>query len=196
MKRLVIASHNKGKVKEIQELLFPFGTEVVSAAELNLPEPEETGSSFEENARIKSGSAARLSGEYALSDDSGLCVPSLDGAPGIYSARWAGEAKDFSVAMQKVYKALKEKNLEPSGQAAYFTCMLALTHPDGKTDIFEGRVDGVLVFPPRGKRGFGYDPIFIPKGYKETFGEMEAMQKHAISHRARAFEKFIKSIKL
>lgn len=196
MKKLVIASHNEGKVREIRELLVPFGISVVSAAEMNLPEPEETGSTFAENALIKSESAAKLSGHYALSDDSGLCVEALDGAPGIYSARWAGKSKDFTVAMQKVHQELKEKHIEPEGQAAYFICVLALTSPDGKTKIFEGRIDGKLTFPGRGKNGFGYDPLFVPEGYTETFGEMDFTIKHAIGHRARAFARFVEYIKL
>ncbi len=194
MKKLVIASHNTGKVREISALLAPFGVTVVSAAELRLPEPEETGSDFAQNASIKSESAAKLSGEYALSDDSGLCVPALGGAPGIYSARWAGSQKDFVAAMRKVQGELEAKNLEPTGQVAYFTCVLALTSPEGKTEVFEGRVDGALVFPPRGDKGFGYDPIFVPQGYEQTFAEMEAGRKHAVSHRARAFSKLVERI--
>ena len=191
MKKLVIASHNEGKVKEIRELLAPVGVAVVSAAELNLPEPEETGSSFAQNAAIKSESAATLSGEYALADDSGLCVAVLDGAPGIYSARWAGKTKDFSIAMQKIQDEITQRKLEPTGQPAYFICVLALSSPGKKTEIFEGRVDGKLTFPPRGEKGFGYDPIFIPDGYAEAFGEMEAAKKHSMSHRAKAFKKFM-----
>ena len=191
MKKLVIASHNEGKVKEIRELLAPVGVEVVSAAQLGLPEPDETGASFAENAAIKSESAAKLSGEYSLSDDSGLCVPALGDAPGIYSARWAGKDKNFALAMQRIHDELKQRNLERSGQKAYFICVLALTSAEGKTDIFEGRIDGTLIFPARGISGFGYDPIFIPEGYDISFGEMESHAKHAISHRARAFKKFM-----
>lgn len=194
MKSLVIASHNEGKVREIRELLAPEGVQVFSAAELNLPEPEETGADFAANARIKSESAAKLSGKYALSDDSGLCVLALDGAPGIYSARWAGKDKNFAVAMQKIHDELKARNVDPNGQPAYFICVLALTSPGGRTQIFEGRVDGALVFPARGKEGFGYDPIFVPQGYEETFGEMDAVQKHSMSHRARAFAKFMEKV--
>jgi XTP/dITP diphosphohydrolase len=196
MNKLLIASHNEGKVKEIRDLLAPLGIAVVSAAELQLPEPEETGSSFAENATLKSHAAALASGYFSLSDDSGLCVQALDGQPGIYSARWAGTPKDFSLAMQKIYDDLKERKLEPGGQAAYFICVLALTSPEGKTEIFEGRVDGKLTFPPRGKNGFGYDPIFIPNGYDKTFSEMEAAKKHTISHRARAFEKLVKQLRM
>ncbi|HEU5047967.1 MAG TPA: RdgB/HAM1 family non-canonical purine NTP pyrophosphatase [Rickettsiales bacterium] len=195
MKKLVIASHNAGKVREINALLSPFGIDVVSAAELNLPEPEETGASFAENASIKSEAAAKASHLHALSDDSGLCVPAMGDAPGIYSARWAGKTKDFSIAMQRIHDELKQKQLEPTGQAAYFICVLALTSPEGKTQIFEGRVDGTLTFPPRGNKGFGYDPIFIPEGREITFAEMEAEAKHAISHRARAFAQLIEHLK-
>lgn len=191
MKKLVIASHNEGKVREIRELLAPVGVEVISASGAGLPEPEENGKTFAENASIKSESAARLSGNYALSDDSGLCIPALDNAPGIYSARWAGKDKDFSLAMQRIYGELKEKGFEPSGQAAYFICVLALTSPEGKTEIFEGRIDGNLIFPARGNNGFGYDPVFVPDGYKQTFGEMDSTAKHSMSHRAQAFEKFL-----
>jgi XTP/dITP diphosphohydrolase len=188
---LVIASHNEGKVREIRELLSPFRITVLSAAALNLPEPEETGSSFAENAIIKSKSAALLSGHYALADDSGLCIPALNNAPGIYSARWAGEKKDFQAAMQRIHQELDSINHNPKGAEAYFVCLLSLTNPDGITEIFEGEVHGTLTFPPRGAKGFGYDSIFIPKGYSQTFGEMEPDAKHAISHRANAFIKFI-----
>lgn len=194
MKSLVIASHNEGKVREIRELLAPEGVEVISAAELNLPEPEENGADFAANARIKSESAAKLSGRYALSDDSGLCIPALGSAPGIYSARWAGKDKNFAAAMQKIHDELKVRHIEPNGQPAYFICVLALTSPEGKTQIFEGRVDGTLVFPARGKKGFGYDPIFVPQGYEETFGEMDAERKHSMSHRARAFASFMERV--
>lgn len=196
MKKLVIASHNEGKVREIRELLAPMHIEVVSAAQAGLPEPEETGTTFAENAMLKADSAARLSGCFALADDSGLCVPALDGAPGIYSARWAGKPADFGFAMQKVYNNLKERGAEPSGQAAYFICVLALASPGAKTKIFEGKIDGKLLFPARGTEGFGYDPIFLPEGYKETFGEMDFEKKHAIGHRARAFAKFVEHVKL
>lgn len=184
--RLVVASHNAGKVREITDLLAPFGVETVSAAALNLPEPEETGDSFAANALIKA-EAALSAGLPALADDSGLAVAGLDGAPGIYSARWAGPERDFNLAMKRVEDAL-------SGQSDYrarFVCALALCLPDGQSRIFEGRVDGTLTFPPRGARGFGYDPIFIPDGGTRTFGEMDPAAKHAISHRADAFRKMI-----
>ncbi len=181
--RLVIASHNPGKVKEIAELVRPFGVAVVSAGALGLPEPEETGSSFAENAALKARAAAAAAGLPALADDSGLVVPALDGAPGIYSARWAGPGKDFSVAMEKVEKALAGKD----DRRAHFACALALAWPDGHVELFEGTVHGSLVWPPRGTRGFGYDPMFLADDRDETFGEMEPAEKHRISHRARAF---------
>ena len=181
--RLVIASHNPGKVREIAELMRPFGVAVVSAAELGLAEPEETGRSFADNAALKARAAAAASGLPALADDSGLVVPALDGAPGIYSARWAGPAKDFRVAMERVEKALAGKD----DRRAFFACALALAWPDGHVELFEGTVHGTLVWPPRGDHGFGYDPMFRADGHDETFGEMEPSQKHRISHRARAF---------
>jgi len=192
--RLVVASHNPGKVNEIRALLEPYGVEAVAAGELDLPEPEETGETFAANAELKAKAAARLSGLPALADDSGLEVAALVGAPGIYSARWAGEAKDFTRAMERVEKALREKRaIQPQQRRANFTCALALAHPDGACDTFEGKVFGTLVWPPRGTHGFGYDPIFLPRGAQLTFGEMEPDKKHAQSHRARAFEKFIKA---
>lgn len=190
--RLVIASHNPGKVLEINALLQPYGIQVAGAAELHLPEPEETGSSFAENARIKGEAAAARSGEPALADDSGLCVEALDGAPGIYSARWAGPEKDFRFAMTRVENELKAKDARDF--RARFVCALALAAPGQETEIFEGRVFGTLTFPPRGNRGFGYDPIFIPEGYRQTFGEMDPAAKHAMSHRAKAFAKLVQSV--
>jgi len=192
--RLVVASHNPGKVREIRDLLAPFGVEAVSSGDLDLLEPEETGETFIANAEIKARSAAELSGLPALADDSGLEVAALDGAPGIYSARWAGDAKDFALAMERVEKALVERHADtPEQRVANFTCALTLATPDGAWRTFEGKVFGTLVWPPRGERGFGYDPIFLPRGRDMTFGEMEPDEKHAISHRARAFEKFIKA---
>ncbi len=185
--RLVIASHNPGKIKEINDLLAPLGVEVVFAGDLGLAEPEETGAAFAENAEIKARAAATVAGLPALADDSGLEVAALDGAPGIRSARWAGPEKDFAVAMEKV-------ELELSGAAdrrANFACALALCWPDGHCETVEGRVDGTLVWPGRGKRGFGYDPVFLPDGHPITFGEMEPAEKHAISHRADAFRKLV-----
>jgi len=189
--QLVVASHNQGKVREIEELLAPYGLKAVGAAKLRLDEPEETGASFAENATLKAEAAARASGLAALADDSGLSIAALDGAPGIYSARWAGPEKDFRVAMRRVEEEMK-KSGNPD-KRAHFTCALALAAPGAETEIFEGRAYGAIDFPPRGQNGFGYDPIFVPEGHRFTFGEMEPAAKHAISHRARAFEKFVKS---
>lgn len=184
--RLVIASHNAGKVREIADLVGPHGVSVVAAAELGLPEPEETGASFAENAILKAEAAAVASGLPALADDSGLVVPALGGAPGIQSARWAGPARDFAAAMRRVEDALAGKD----DRQAHFICALALAWPGGETQVYEGRVDGALVWPPRGARGFGYDPVFLPDGASQTFGEMAPEAKHAISHRAAAFRAF------
>ncbi len=181
--RLVIASHNPGKVREIAELLAPFGAEVVSAGELKLPEPEETGRSFVENAELKARAAALATGWPALADDSGLAVEALGGDPGIYSARWAGPARDFSYAMKKIEKALGDS----ADRRAHFVCALSLAWPDGHVESFEGFVHGTLVWPARGNQGFGYDPMFLPNDHSETFGEMDPQAKHDISHRARAF---------
>ena len=187
--RLIVASHNDGKVLEINELLRPFGISPVSAKELSLAEPEETGKTFAENAQIKAVAAAKAANLPALADDSGLCVDALGGAPGIYSARWAGPGKDFTTAMARIEDALKQKNV--SDAAAQFFCVLCIAWPDRHVEFFEGRVDGMLVFPPRGKLGFGYDPIFAPKGYDKTFAEFDPAEKHEISHRADAFRKMI-----
>jgi len=184
---LVIASHNPGKVREIGDLLGPFGTRVFSASEMNLPEPIEDGDTFIANAEIKALAAATAAALPALSDDSGLVVPALDGQPGIFSARWAGPGKDFNVAMERVEKELDGH----SDRRAYFACALSLAWPDGHCETFEGRVDGVLVWPPRGGKGFGYDPIFQPDGYDITFGEFEPVAKHQISHRADAFRQLV-----
>ena len=184
---LIIASHNAGKVREIGALLQPFGVTVLSAGKLGLPEPEENGNTFTANAVLKAKAAAMAAKLPALSDDSGLSVDALDGAPGIYSARWGGPEKDFDAAMRKVEDKLNPK--EP--RAAHFTCVLALAWPDGHTETFEGRVDGTLVWPPRGALGFGYDPMFLPDGRDETFGEMDQEAKHRISHRADAFRKLV-----
>lgn len=185
--RLVIASHNPGKVKEIGELLAPYGADVVSAGMLGLPEPEETETTFIGNARLKALAAATASGLPALADDSGLAVTVLDGAPGIYSARWAGPAKDFDMAMARVIDLLRPA----TDRSAQFVCALTLAWPDGHCETFEGRVDGEIIGEKRGKHGFGYDPIFLPKGAALTFGEMEPAAKHAISHRAIAFEQLV-----
>lgn len=189
--RLVVASHNAGKVREINALLAPLGVTALSAASLSLAEPEETGVTFAENAALKARAAAAASGLPALADDSGLAVAALDGAPGVYSARWAGPERDFARAMAEVQRALAERGSD--NRDAAFICALALAAPDGEARVFEGRIDGRLVFPPRGTQGFGYDPIFIPVGETETFGEMEPARKHAMSHRARAFAKLLES---
>jgi XTP/dITP diphosphohydrolase len=186
---LVIASHNEGKVREIRELVSPYGLTVKSATELKLPEPDETGATFAANAALKAKAAAGASGLMSLSDDSGLVVNALDGAPGIYSARWAGPQKDFATAMARVERELHESGLRNA--SAKFVCALALAQPHGATEVYEGEVHGHLEFPPRGDKGFGYDPIFVPEGLTQTFGEINPAQKHAMSHRARAFEKFI-----
>jgi XTP/dITP diphosphohydrolase len=189
---LILATHNPGKVREITELVRPFGIEPISAATLNLPEPDETETSFIGNARLKSLAAAKATGMAALSDDSGLCVEGLDGAPGIYSARWAGETKDFSIAMARVQTELQTKNIQ-SPYRAYFVCALSIAWPDGDgyTEDFEGKLYGQLTFPARGLHGFGYDPIFIPDGYDITCGEMAPEHKHQISHRALAFQQLV-----
>lgn len=191
--KLVIASHNTGKVREIGELLGPHGVEPVSAASLDLPEPEEVGANFVANAEIKALQAADLSGLPALADDSGLAVEALGGEPGIFSARWAGPGRDFGMAMRLVEEHLSRAP-EEAGRDAHFCCALSLAWPDGRIESFEGRVDGVLVWPPRGDNGFGYDPMFLPVGGELTFGEMAPEAKHAISHRADAFRKLVAAV--
>lgn len=188
--KLVVASHNPGKVREITELLAPFGIETIAAGDLSLSEPKETGDSFAANARLKAVAAAKESGLPALADDSGLAVDALGGAPGIYSARWAGRSRDFSSAMERVELELRAH--AAAGRAsrrARFVCALCLAWPDGHTESFAGEVAGTLIWPPRGDKGFGYDPMFVPDGHARTFGEMEPEKKHAMSHRARAFRK-------
>jgi XTP/dITP diphosphohydrolase len=195
--RLVIATHNIGKLKEMRELLAPHGVTAVSAGELGLAEPEETGASFRDNARIKALAAANAAKLPAFADDSGLAVDALGGAPGIHSARWAGEPRDFGRAMQKVEDELRGRGATVAAQrSAHFVSALCVAWPDGHIEEFEAHVDGTLVWPPRGTAGFGYDPIFLPKGYDRTFGEMTAEEKHGLpprglglSHRARAFLK-------
>ena len=195
--RLVIATHNPGKLTEMRDLLGRYGVEAVSAADLNLPEPEETGTTFVANARLKADAAAQASGVASFADDSGLVVDALDGAPGIYSARWAGPGKDFRHAMEKVEAGLRERDaFTPEQRKAHFVSVLCVAWPDGHREEFEGRVDGTLVWPPRGDKGFGYDPMFLPDGFGLTFGEMSREEKHggpdgrqALSHRARAFLK-------
>ena len=193
--RLVIASHNQGKVREIRALLAPFGIEPVAASDLGLPEPEETGATFAENALIKARASAEGSGIVALADDSGLCVDALGGEPGVYTADWAEtpQGRDWELAMRKV-----EDRLEALGsdvdRSARFVCTLALCWPDGETALFEGRISGHLTWPPRGELGFGYDPVFVPEGHDQTFAELEPEEKHAISHRAEAFKKLVNAL--
>jgi XTP/dITP diphosphohydrolase len=199
--RLVIATHNKGKLSEFRELFEPFGLDLVSAGELGLPEPEETGTTFVENARIKAHAAAEGAGFLALADDSGLAVDALDGAPGVYTADWAGVPRDFDRAMRRVENALQAKGaMSPGDRRGAFHATLCLAHPDGTDMVFEGRADGTLVWPPRGDLGFGYDPVFMPDGFDITFGEMPSSDKHSwshgkvgLSHRARAFAKFVEA---
>ena len=188
---LIVASHNRGKVREIKALLGPHGIEPVGASELGLPEPEETGLTFAANAELKARAAADTGKHPALADDSGLWVNALNGDPGIYSARWAGPTKDFSVAMARVERELLEKKAHDF--SAKFVCALSLAMPHGEMKTFEGEVHGRLTFPPRGALGFGYDPIFIPDGGEQTFGEIDPRVKNAMSHRARAFEKLLHS---
>jgi XTP/dITP diphosphohydrolase len=193
--RLVIATHNAGKLTEMRELLMPYGIEAVSAGELGLSEPEETGTSFRANARIKAKAAAATSGLPAFADDSGLTVDALGGEPGIYSARWAGPDKNFRHAMQAIENKLRERGArEPGRRGAHFVSALCIAWPDGHVEEFEATVDGTLVWPPRGDKGFGYDPMFLPDGHSRTFGEMPSEEKHGLpprgkglSHRARAF---------
>ena len=193
--RLVVATHNNGKLAEIRDLIGPFGLEAVSAGELGLPEPDETGLTFEANAELKALAAATVAKLPALADDSGLCVEALGGDPGIYSARWAGEDKDFARAMRNIEEKLQAKGATtPEQRRAYFVAVLCLAQPDGTTQVWRGEVHGTLVWPPRGTAGFGYDPMFLPEGFDRTFGEMTRMEKHGLpphglglSHRARAF---------
>jgi len=183
----VIATHNRGKLAEIDDLLRPFHIEVVGAGTLGLPEPEETGVSFEANASLKAHAAAEAGGLPALADDSGLVIPALGGEPGIYSARWAGPRRDFSLAMRTVEDRLRGK----VDRRAHFVAALALAWPDGHAEVFRGEAHGVLIWPPRGDKGFGYDPIFQPDGDTRTYGEIEPAEKHRISHRADAFRKLV-----
>jgi XTP/dITP diphosphohydrolase len=195
--RLVIATHNPGKLADMRELLMPYGVDAISAGELNLPEPEETGMSFRANARIKAEAAAKATGLPAFADDSGLAVAALGGEPGIYSARWAGPDKNFHRAMETIEQKLREQGATtPERRKAQFVSALCVAWPDGHVDEFEARVDGALVWPPRGDQGFGYDPMFLPDGHMRTFGEMPSEEKHGLpprgkglSHRARAFVK-------
>ncbi len=190
--KLVIASHNPGKVREIAELLAGHGLDVVSAGELDLPEPEETGTTFVANAELKARAAADLSGLPCLADDSGLCVDALGGDPGIFSARWGGPTKDFGMAMRLIEDKLGA--IEDAPRDAHFVCALALAWPDGHVEWFEGRVEGTLVWPPRGDNGHGYDPVFQPNGETLTFGEMDDDAKNQISHRADAFRQMVAAV--
>ena len=198
--KLVIASHNAGKVREIRALLAPFGIEPVSAGELGLPEPEETGMTFAENALLKAHASAQASGLPALADDSGLCVAALGDAPGVYTADWAekqpfegGPGRDWYMAMGKVEGKLAELGSD-TDRSAYFICTLALAWPDGRSEVFEGRVNGTLAWPPRGTLGFGYDPVFVPLGRELSFAELDPAEKHAMSHRADAFAKLVAAL--
>ena len=195
--KVVIATHNSGKLREIAALIEPLGISCVSADELGLPEPEEIGNSFADNADLKAREAADLSGFPALADDSGLCVDALQGRPGIFSARWAEDAdgnRDWMRAMERVWREVQAT--EPDAPpAAHFACALAIAWPnDGQTETFDGRIDGILVWPPRGDRGFGYDPMFVLVGYEQTFGELDPELKHRISHRADAFAKLVATL--
>ena len=204
-KTIVVASHNAGKIREIEDLIGPFGFSAKSAAELKFEEPDETGTTFEENATIKALASAKASDLPALSDDSGLIIDALDGAPGVYTANWAEKedgTRDFAMAMEKVEKALADKGAtEAKDRTARFVSVLCLAWPDGHTELFRGEVEGTVVWPPRGDKGFGYDPVFQPQGYETTFGEMSAEEKHgwkpgdaeALSHRARAFKIFVET---
>ena len=195
--RLVIATHNPGKLAEMRELLSPYGIDVVSAADLKLAEPDETGKTFQANARIKAVAAATATQLPSFADDSGLCVDALDGAPGIFSARWAGATKDFNTAMARIERLLQERDaIEPEQRKAHFVSALCVAWPDGHLEEVKARVDGTLVWPPRGDAGFGYDPAFLPDGHARTFGEMTSLEKHGLpplglglSHRAKAFVK-------
>jgi XTP/dITP diphosphohydrolase len=203
--KIVVASHNDGKLKEFADLMGPFGLEAKSAREYGLPEPDETGTTFEENAYIKAHAAAKATGLPALSDDSGLMIDALDGAPGVYTANWAEApdgTRDFGVAMQRAEVAMQEVGaVEPGQRKGRFVAVICLASPDGEAEYFRGEAPGTLVWPPRGDRGFGYDPVFVPDGYTRTFGEMTAEEKHgwkpgqaeALSHRAKAFQKFARA---
>jgi XTP/dITP diphosphohydrolase len=189
--RLVIASHNKGKVREIGDLLRPFNVEAVSAGDLGLPEPDETGTTYIENAELKARAASSAANLPALADDSGFGVRVLNGDPGLYSARWAGPSKDFTFAMRTVWEKMQATgNPDRHGE---FVCALSLAWPDGHCESFEGRLPGMVIWPPRGDKGFGYDPMFVAEGHTLSFGEMEAEAKHAISHRAIAFNQLIRA---
>jgi XTP/dITP diphosphohydrolase len=199
--KIVIATHNEGKLREMRDLLAPFGLDAVSAGALGLPEPDETGTMFAENAAIKAHAAAKASGLPALADDSGVCIDALDGAPGLFTADWAGRPRDFGIAFAKVERELSRRGVQPNGAKAHFVSALVVAWPDGEDALFEGRVHGSLAFPPRGTLGFGYDPFFVPEGETRTFGEMDMAEKHGLppqgrglSHRARAFMQLAASL--
>ncbi len=203
--RIVVASHNEGKLREFADLIGPFGLEAKSAREYGLPEPDETGTTFEENAYIKAFAAAKATGLPAMSDDSGLVIDALGGAPGVYTANWADTpdgTRDFAMAMQRAEVAMQEVGAtSPEQRTGRFVAVICLVWPDGEAEYFRGEAEGTLVWPPRGQTGFGYDPVFLPDGHKRTFGEMAAEEKHgwkpgqadALSHRARAFQKFARA---
>ena len=203
--KIIVASHNEGKLREFADLLAPYGLEAVSARELGLPEPDETGTTFEENAYIKAHAASKATGLPAMSDDSGLVVDALDGAPGVYTANWAerpGGGRDFAMAMQRTEVALQDRGaVEAKDRTGRFVAVICLAFPDGEAEYYRGEAEGTLVWPPRGDKGFGYDPVFLPAGHQRTFGEMDAAEKHgwkpgqetALSHRARAFQKFARA---
>ncbi|MDI6026942.1 RdgB/HAM1 family non-canonical purine NTP pyrophosphatase [Corticibacterium sp. UT-5YL-CI-8] len=205
-RKIVVASHNAGKLREFADLMAPFGFEAKSAKDYGLPEPDETGTTFEENAYIKAFAAAKATGLPALSDDSGLVVDALDGAPGVYTANWAelpDGTRDFAMAMQRTETALLERGAtEAADRSGRFVAVICVAWPDGHAEYFRGEAEGTLVWPPRGGDGFGYDPVFLPMGYEKTFGEMTAQEKHgwtpgqaeALSHRARAFQKFARAM--
>lgn len=205
-REIVVASHNEGKLREFADLMAPFGFNAKSAKEFGLPEPDETGTTFEENAAIKALAAATATGLPALSDDSGLCIDALDGQPGVYTANWAEQAdgsRDFAMAMQRAEDAMNEAGaVLPDQRSGRFVAVICVAWPDGHTEYFRGEAEGQLVWPPRGGKGFGYDPVFMPEGYDKTFGEMAAEEKHgwkpgqdkALSHRARAFQKFARAM--
>lgn len=204
-RKIVVASHNDGKLREFADLMAPFGFEAKSAKQFGLPEPDETGTTFEQNAYIKAHAAASATGLPALSDDSGLCIDALDGQPGVYTANWAelpDGSRDFGMAMQRAEVAMQEVGAaSPESRTGRFVAVICLAWPDGHAEYFRGEAEGHLVWPPRGEKGFGYDPVFVPEGYDKTFGEMEAQEKHgwkpgqanALSHRARAFQKFARA---
>lgn len=192
--RVVIATHNAGKLKEMNDLLAPYGIEAVSAGMLGLPEPVENGTMFSENAGIKARAAATATGLPAISDDSGLCVDALDGAPGIFTADWAGTPRDYYAGMERVRTELTRRGHEPTGEKAHFVSCIVVAFPDGAEQVFEGRAHGTLAFPPRGEHGFGYDPIFVPAGETRTFGELLPAEKKTYSHRSQAVARMIKAL--